>query len=216
MSEVRAPLRLPVDPTNPGQFFACCGLLELADRMWAGAEGAFSSAGREFTIIAGKELGAGSEAALLASLASCDIMSSMTDERLAVLKRLLNQGKSSRSETDLAVERELKEQWKRERITFGDPFGISVDWWSDDRSGGSSFKTWAGKQIVLDLVRGMQAALRSPEWTSLPPASNVPTGSTWCPRNGPCWNGSYRGVRPCAVTGGMETERPRQVVPRSS
>ncbi|TWW08183.1 hypothetical protein E3A20_26890, partial [Planctomyces bekefii] len=22
-----------VDPTNPGQFFACCGLLELADRL---------------------------------------------------------------------------------------------------------------------------------------------------------------------------------------
>jgi hypothetical protein len=31
-----------------------------------------------------------------------------------------------------------------------------------------------------------------------------------------CWNGSYRGVRPCAVTGGLETERPLQVVPRSS
>jgi len=45
---------------------------------------------------------------------------------------------------------------------------------------------------------------------------NVPTGSSWCLRNGPCWNGSYRGVRPCVVTGGLETERPRQVVPRSS
>jgi CRISPR-associated protein Csx14 len=30
-----------VDPTNPGQFFACCGLLELADRLWSGAEGWF-------------------------------------------------------------------------------------------------------------------------------------------------------------------------------
>lgn len=30
-----------VDATNPGQFFACCGLLELADRLWTGAEGAF-------------------------------------------------------------------------------------------------------------------------------------------------------------------------------
>lgn len=30
-----------VDPTNPGQFFACCGLLELADRLWPGAEGYF-------------------------------------------------------------------------------------------------------------------------------------------------------------------------------
>ena len=34
-------IRVNVDPTNPGQFFACCGLLELADRLWPGAEGWF-------------------------------------------------------------------------------------------------------------------------------------------------------------------------------
>ena len=34
-------IRVAVDPTNPGQFFACCGLFELADRMWAGAEAWF-------------------------------------------------------------------------------------------------------------------------------------------------------------------------------
>jgi hypothetical protein len=34
-----------VDPANPGQFFACCGLLELADRLWGGAEGWFSERG---------------------------------------------------------------------------------------------------------------------------------------------------------------------------
>jgi CRISPR-associated protein Csb3 len=27
-------IAVTVDPTNPGQFFACCGLLELADRLW--------------------------------------------------------------------------------------------------------------------------------------------------------------------------------------
>lgn len=37
-----------VDPTNPGQFFACCGLLEFADRLWPGAEGWFE--GEEFKI----------------------------------------------------------------------------------------------------------------------------------------------------------------------
>lgn len=36
-----APIRVRVDPTNPGQFFACCGLLELADRLWDGVEGWF-------------------------------------------------------------------------------------------------------------------------------------------------------------------------------
>jgi CRISPR-associated protein Csb3 len=30
-----------VNLQNPGQFFACCGLLEIADRLWNGAEGWF-------------------------------------------------------------------------------------------------------------------------------------------------------------------------------
>lgn len=36
-------ITIPVDLTNPGQFFACCGLLELADRLWPGAEGWFEA-----------------------------------------------------------------------------------------------------------------------------------------------------------------------------
>ena len=36
-------IRIHVDPTNPGQFFACCGLLELADRLWGFAEGWFEA-----------------------------------------------------------------------------------------------------------------------------------------------------------------------------
>ncbi len=37
------PIHIKVDVTNPGQFFACCGLLELADRLWPGAEGWFDT-----------------------------------------------------------------------------------------------------------------------------------------------------------------------------
>lgn len=44
-----------VDPTNPGQFFACCGLLELADRLWPGAEGWFASDGRRFHVACGEQ-----------------------------------------------------------------------------------------------------------------------------------------------------------------
>ena len=36
-------IRVRVDPTNPGQFFACCGLLELADRLWGGVEGWYAA-----------------------------------------------------------------------------------------------------------------------------------------------------------------------------
>jgi hypothetical protein len=39
-----------VDLTNPGQFFACCGLLELADRLWPGAEGWFAGQDTRFCI----------------------------------------------------------------------------------------------------------------------------------------------------------------------
>lgn len=42
MSQIaESQIRVRVDPANPGQFFACCGLLELADRLWNGAEGWF-------------------------------------------------------------------------------------------------------------------------------------------------------------------------------
>jgi CRISPR-associated protein Csb3 len=41
MTNLEPGIRVTVDPTNPGQFFACCGLLELADRLWGGAEGWF-------------------------------------------------------------------------------------------------------------------------------------------------------------------------------
>ncbi len=34
-------IRIRVDPSNPGQFFACCGLLEMAERLWKGGEGWF-------------------------------------------------------------------------------------------------------------------------------------------------------------------------------
>lgn len=47
-------IRVHLDPTNPGQFFACCGLLELADRLWGEAEGWFEPG--EFRMATGGEL----------------------------------------------------------------------------------------------------------------------------------------------------------------
>ncbi|WP_459555320.1 type I-G CRISPR-associated helicase/endonuclease Cas3g [Lacunimicrobium album] len=49
-----ADIRIDVDVTNPGQFFACCGLLELADRRWLGAEGWFEEG--EFCVACGGTL----------------------------------------------------------------------------------------------------------------------------------------------------------------
>ena len=43
MSDQQPNITIPVDLTNPGQFFACCGLLELADRLCSSAEGWFEN-----------------------------------------------------------------------------------------------------------------------------------------------------------------------------
>ncbi|HET6248707.1 MAG TPA: hypothetical protein VFE47_13475 [Tepidisphaeraceae bacterium] len=43
MSNPQPNITIPVDLANPGQFFACCGLLELADRLWPGAEAWFAA-----------------------------------------------------------------------------------------------------------------------------------------------------------------------------
>lgn len=34
-------IQVDVDITNPGQFFGCCGLFELSERLWPGVEGRF-------------------------------------------------------------------------------------------------------------------------------------------------------------------------------
>src|SRR5438552_1772322 len=50
MSHSEGNIYVNVDVTNPGQFFACCGLLELADRLWPGVEGRFENGDRTFVI----------------------------------------------------------------------------------------------------------------------------------------------------------------------
>jgi CRISPR-associated protein Csb3 len=47
-------IRLDVDVTNPGQFFGCCGLFELAHRLWAGTTARFE--GRTFVLSQGNLL----------------------------------------------------------------------------------------------------------------------------------------------------------------
>jgi len=161
-------IHLDVDPSNPGQFFACCGLLELADRLWGGAEGAFSPSGVDFSLSCFRDITEGDADELRAKLASCEISSTMADKEISRLKKLLNQDKKSLTSNDEDGKRRLSELWNRERLYLHKPFDLWIDWWGDERAGGSSFKTWAGKQFVIDLVRGMQTSIRS--WSSVPVA----------------------------------------------
>jgi hypothetical protein len=81
MSEAHVPIRVRVDPANPGQFFACCGLLELADRHRPGAEGWFEPG--EFNIQGTRNLGDLLRAVAEASLIQLD-PSDMTGSAMEV------------------------------------------------------------------------------------------------------------------------------------
>jgi CRISPR-associated protein Csb3 len=157
-------IQIKVDPSNPGQFFACCGLLELAHRRWGGATGYFSPLGEEFVIDSPAAGEANAAEVLRSDLGTCAITSTMTDEEIGSLTRLLNQKKSSRSEEDQIEKQRLSGLWEQERLYFAPPFGFWIDWWGDTQAGGSRFKTWAGKQLLIDLVRNIQVGIKGDEW----------------------------------------------------
>lgn len=121
--------RVRADPTNPGQLFACCGLLELADRMWGGAEGWF-----EESVFCLRPLG-------------------VDEDKESRLNSLLNTIAGAHlsqidSEDDFASPVEL-----------AGPFTLRMDWWKDKRAGGDQFKVWAGSMRSVRIARAMQATL---------------------------------------------------------
>jgi CRISPR-associated protein Csb3 len=79
-------IRVSVDPTNPGQFFACCGLLELADRLWPDSEGGFEAGG--FCLWPKATNGNASAEELLNQLVGCALTNTMTPEQVIRLDEL--------------------------------------------------------------------------------------------------------------------------------
>jgi len=67
VSQPTPSIRVNVDVTNPGQFFACCGLLALADRLWPGAEGWFERG--EFCIVC-----PGNQSALIEAIVTAELV----------------------------------------------------------------------------------------------------------------------------------------------
>ena len=161
MREIAKPgVRLRVDPTNPGQFFACCGLLELADRLWGGAEAWFEADSAFCVIPVSGGSGPGAEG-LLDAVARCPIDNAMTTSQRQRREELSAMGAKAReADPDLAAEKqELDAVYREAAVLIGDPFHLVLDWYLDARAGGKGFKTWAGQQAVIDIAVGMRDAI---------------------------------------------------------
>lgn len=154
MTTPAASIQVNVDVTNPGQFFACCGLLELADRLWPGAEGWFDD--EVFSVACN-----GATRELLTRLLDAPLSSTLTDEELKRLGTLLSAEKGRLTDADRQEKESLRNRWKNERLFLAGPFGLWLDWWRDEQGERTDLKTWAAKQFVLEILRPLLCALRS-------------------------------------------------------
>ena len=119
-------IRVAVAPTNPGHFFACCGLLEIADRLSPGAEGWFGDG--QFKIACG-----GTLHELLASAQQIQFAGNAEEEA--------EDGEEDEDEEEKAVVTPL------EIIA---PVTMRLDWWQD-----INLKPWAGSMNARNIALAM-------------------------------------------------------------
>lgn len=157
MTDPTPSITVAVDPSNPGQFFACCGLLELADRLWPGAEGWFAE--RQFRIAC-----SGNLSELLQRLSAATVSSSLTDTDLKRLGTLQSMDKRKRTPEIAAEMDDLRTRWRLERLHLSKPFDLWMDWWRDNNGERTDLKTWAAKVQVLGMAREFHGLIKSLRW----------------------------------------------------
>lgn len=139
MTDAKPNITVNVDVTNPGQFFACCGLLELADRLWPGGDGWAGVVGwfegRRFCMLTEDRSKRLQE--LLAE--TCALVFDVGDDT--------ERGEDDGSNDDLPVD-PIRLRWKN-----GKP-AIHLDWWTD-----KSVKPWAGSMKERVILRAMLDAI---------------------------------------------------------
>ena len=135
MTNPEPTIRINVDLTNPGQFFACCGLLELADRLWPRDDvmGVFTT--RHFE--------------LWAHSAACS-MRQLINEFVRADTQQLDPNDNATSPLYLGEPFNLRLDWWQK---VEGPNKTRID-----LGGGSQLKTWAGKQFGPLIFRSMKKA----------------------------------------------------------
>ncbi len=176
-------IRINVDAANPGQFFACCGLVELAHRLWQGAEGWFENDDAEFVLTSPNTRHDIRE--LIRKLAQAGLSDDLTPslrherEQLEARRRQLRKARQVLPKAEEERRDALGKLLRAGPISIGKPFDYVLDWWLNQQErgffsviclGNASVtrkerqrsdddaipKTWAGSQQVLRIA---QAAL---------------------------------------------------------
>ncbi len=139
-------ISVDVDLRNPGQFFACCGVLELASRLWPGRpengwqspEGWFATDGGRATFAVATHSG-------------------VEEPLRAVVGELVAGGPI----VQLADDSDFHSA-DRQPVVLRPPFNLRLDWWLDSYRGGekSELKVWAGQMTPKGNLTKLQSELR--------------------------------------------------------
>src|SRR5262249_36008741 len=121
------------DIRNPGQFFACCGLLETASRLWPASEGWFEKSGRRTTF--------------------CIATGSGHNDPLAeIVERVC--------EPDTVIATDVDDYAPGLRPLMLVLLDLRLDWWIEGGVNKSPLKMWAGQQTPLRIMTDMQTELQ--------------------------------------------------------
>lgn len=130
-------LKLDVDLTNPGQFLACCGLLELASRVAPEAMGWFEEQTFHTTRC---------DWGLLERFIHCEVRPITAEMKTGPVTN---------------VEEKSQENQKEEKSPpahLGQPFDLLLDWWKDDSASEAGFKTWSAGMTIMGFFNGTTAS----------------------------------------------------------
>lgn len=128
-------VRIKADVTNPGQFFACCGLLELAARIDPEASGYFDQ--DSFLINADID-------AVLADFFECHVSVITSDASIA---SVIDHGEEAADDPDVDPDR-----GRIHPMLLSKPFNLMLDWWNSEGAQEQKLKTWTAGQRVTDLL----------------------------------------------------------------
>jgi CRISPR-associated protein Csb3 len=106
---------------------------------------------------------------LIEALSTCDLTNTMSTSQVRRRQELTQMKKKDRSEEQEAEKKTLDTMWREDPVVLLAPFDLRVDWWHDEQSGGSRFKTWAGQQSVINIARAMKRPIEQGHWRDIPP-----------------------------------------------
>jgi CRISPR-associated protein Csb3 len=157
-----------VDMANPGHFFACCGLLEIAHRIWPGSEGWFAEESGFLLTAATHEPGPNAAEILLQCLRDMQLnaLSDAEQQERQALEQEKRMLKKQR--VPLAEDKEVRRKQLGKLARVGPlhvrppdgasyAFSLDLDWWGSEDE--AVPKTWAGPQEVHKVARAAQDAL---------------------------------------------------------